>query len=350
MKIHPVANRKNFPSITRCSPNIKSNPFSSILNEKIMAGRQPKVTTQTERPAEVQSPALSGKILLGTITRETPTISALLRKHPVYGKDLWNIVYADCNQDKPYTKILPGTNIYLNEETSELNWQADKANSKKPESAPVSGPEIFLQTNFDARDHTDADTPSINLAEAVKSYIGRPYHEINCYELLIRGLVKMGVRYQGSGGLMEKLRTMAKEKGLPANAFLNGEGIVAASGPPVYAKSISMVRDSEKESGQLFAELKPLLNEGYILSFSTPTRGHTGVVGRKDDSWTYINSGRMDNQIDKTTMSPKRVGEEVLAEEIENWFILAKRRHESLQVTVGRLEQQRLPRASTQTG
>lgn len=347
MKIHTVANRKIFPSITRNSPNNKANAFSSILKEKIFPGRQPKVTTQTERPAEVQSPAPSEKILLGTITRETPTVSALLSKHPVYGKDLWNIVYSDCNREKPYTKILSGTNIYLDEGTRELYWQVDKANSIKLESAPVPGPEILPQTSSDARGHTDADTPSVDLAAAVKSYLGRPYHEINCYELLIRGLVKMGVRYLGSGGLMEQLKTVAKEKGLPANAFLNGEGLISASGTPVYVKSISSVRDSEKESGQLFAELKPLLNEGYILSFSTRTRGHTGVVGKKDDSWTYINSGRMDNQIDKTTTSPKRVGEEVLAEEIENWFRLAKRRHESLQVTVGRLEQQRLPKTYT---
>ena len=87
--------------------------------------------------------------------------------------------------------------------------------------------------------------------------------------------------------------------------------------------------------------MEPLLKKGFILSFSTPTRGHTGIVSQKDLFWTYINSGNMDHNVE-TPRETKSVGEEYLAEEIANWLALAAERDESLIITLGRLHEEKL--------
>ncbi len=88
---------------------------------------------------------------------------------------------------------------------------------------------------------------------------------------------------------------------------------------------------------QIYSEIAPHLQKGQILSFSTPTRGHTGVVSRKGEEWTYINSGIIDNQMTPGRVS-ERVGEERLKAEIRNWFTLAANRKESLTVTLGQID------------
>jgi hypothetical protein len=64
-------------------------------------------------------------------------------------------------------------------------------------------------------------------------------------------------------------------------------------------------------------------------------------VSRADDAWTFINSGAMDNPV-KATRLAKGVGEESLEAEVRNWFELAKARRESLRITLGRLDEQKL--------
>ena len=145
----------------------------------------------------------------------------------------------------------------------------------------------------------------------------------------------------GRGGLGEKLIKMAMRKGLPSNAYLNGEGLIKVSGSKVYSKSIIRVRDSETQARKVYKEMEPLLKKGFILSFSTPTRGHTGIVSQKNSSWTYINSGDMDHNVE-TPSDTKSVGEEYLMGEIENWLALAAKRDESLVITLGRLQEEKL--------
>jgi hypothetical protein len=87
--------------------------------------------------------------------------------------------------------------------------------------------------------------------------------------------------------------------------------------------------------------MAPFLSEGLILSFSTPTRGHTGIVSRQGEDWTYINSGLIDNQVSPGRVS-ERVGEEFLKKEIKNWFVLAADRKEPLTVTLGHLDKDQL--------
>ena len=114
----------------------------------------------------------------------------------------------------------------------------------------------------------------------------------------------------------------------------------------VYSKSITKVQDSVSQARHVFEEMKPLLRKGLILSFSTPTRGHTGIVSQRNLTWTYINSGNIDHQIG-TRAAPKGVGEELLREEIKNWIKLAGDRKEPIQITLGRLNENKLRRVMT---
>lgn len=80
------------------------------------------------RLAETEAARSTGKkqaILLGTISADLPTVSHLLVRHPEYGAACWEIIHAANNRDKPYTRIPPGTEIYLDPSTREITWEGD---------------------------------------------------------------------------------------------------------------------------------------------------------------------------------------------------------------------------------
>jgi len=275
-----------------------------------------------------------GLVLLGSVSKSDPTVSELLIKHPAYGKDCWNILYSKINRDKAYTMIPDGSRIYLNPETLEIVWNEN--------SGPVARAVQADQPGLRAKHikSRESDPFSLGLAKAVKPYLGKPYKEINCFELVVQGLEGVGVRYYGRDGLGERLVKMATEKGLSSNHYLSGEGLIETSGSQIYSKSVSRIWNSKPEALKVYQEVEPLLHEGLILSFSTPTRGHTGIISQREHNWTYINSGYMDHRIDGR--ASKGVGEEFLSAEIRNWFRLAANRRESLQITVGRLDEDKL--------
>lgn len=325
-------NRVDLTSV-KCGESKKTrqkNDFAEVLKTK-QAG-------ESGRSSQAQSKQEDSLISLGKVTRQNPNVSSLLVKHPVYQKDCWRILYSHANRDKPYTRIRPGTEIFLDPKTREVVWgkmrpapEASKAvaTAKRPPSATE-------QKNSPAE-----QAFSERLVSAVKPFYGKPYGEINCYELLVKGLTNLGVRYKGAGGLGRKLMVMAKEQGLPMNAYFNGEGLIEASGSPVYSKTVLQVRSPERQASQLLKEIEPHLEKGQILSFSIHSRGHTGIVSREDKTWTLINSGEMDHTLNSKDL-PKGVGEESLAAELRDWFKLAGARRESLRVTLGRLNEQQL--------
>jgi hypothetical protein len=182
---------------------------------------------------------------------------------------------------------------------------------------------------------------NISLAHAVRPFIGKSYNEINCYGLIVRGLMNQGVRYHGQGGLREKLENQAERAGLPNNAYLNGEGLIEKGGRKIFSKSMYRIFNTRQKTDEVYSEIAPYLKEGLVLSFSTTTRGHTGIVSKQEDVWTYINSGVINNPIYPGRVS-ERVGEEFLQAEIENWFVIAASRKEPLTVTLGQLDVNRL--------
>ncbi len=271
---------------------------SETIPERVFSGINPQ---------EEKQPA----VFLGTITENTPTVSHLLVGHPRYGSEAWRIIHSQTNRNKPYTGIQAGTAVYLDPQTQEIYWNQGR------------------------------DGFSVQLVEAVQPYIGRPYEDMDCYELVVQGLVNLGVRYHGTGGLLERLEHMAAREGRPRNAYLNGEGLVDASGIKVYSKSFVRIKDAKAQAREVIRGLDVLLRKGFIVSFSTHTKGHTGIVSERNGEWTFINSGKMDHHLEMATDS-RHVGEERLDEEITDWFALAAQRGESLKITVGRLDEKKL--------
>lgn len=280
-------------------------------------------------------------ISLGVIDDNNPTPSHLLKKSYQYGDNAWNIIFSSVNRDKPYTSVRPGSLVSINPKTLELSF-----------APPIDHPVRFKSTETNSGGTVEAslagviDIPSQQqfsekLAESVKAYLGQPYREIDCYALVIKGLKDQGVRYSGSGGLRNRLERMAARHGLPRNAYQNGEGLIEVAGNKLYDKSFVRIKDAEGQSSTVMEQLQPLLREGMLLSFSTPSRGHTGVVAKKDGQWTYVNSGVIDHQINGGEVS-KRVGEEKLEEEIKNWFLLAKNKRTSLKVSAGLFDTEKL--------
>lgn len=207
--------------------------------------------------------------------------------------------------------------------------------TSKTEGAAISQ---FIESRFKMKSLLVLKLQQTFLHDAVKPFMGTPYSQIDCYGLIVRGLVNQGVQYHGQGGLREKLENLALHNGLPKNAYLNGEGLVEKAGTIIYSEALHNIRDAQGETDKIYTGVKPYLREGLILSFSTTTRGHTGIVSRWEDNWTYINSGVMDHQVTSADAS-ERVGEEFLLAEIRNWVVFASERKEPLTVTLGKIDQ-----------
>ncbi|MBI5666083.1 MAG: hypothetical protein HZC49_13495, partial [Nitrospirae bacterium] len=244
----------------------------------------------------------------------------------------WDIINAPVNSNKNYTSLRPGTRVELDPLTMDLSFINNPGGKTGVQSANITLP----GPNDNSEEGRHA-----SLADAVKQYIGTPYNQLDCYGLVVRGLMDQGVRYNGHGGLREKLEHQAARDGRAGNAYFSGEGLVEQAGIKVYSKSIQDISNPHGKTDEIYSEIMPYLREGMILSFSTPTRGHTGVVSRQGDNWTYINSGVIDNAISPGRVS-KRVGEEILREEINNWCVLAAGRREPLMVTIGQVDGNKL--------
>lgn len=184
-----------------------------------------------------------------------------------------------------------------------------------------------------------SDEPALD--DAVKEFMGKNYNKMDCYELVVSGLENMGIKYTGKGGLGRHLINKAIDKGLSRNHYLTGEGLLEATGYSVYNKTTFSVKNPVSQAESAMKEMQKVLKEGQILSFSTRTRGHTGIVSKQDGIWTFINSGYMDNNISGKN-GTKQVGEEILAKELENWFRVANSRKEGLKITLGDIDASKL--------
>ncbi|MBI9076364.1 MAG: hypothetical protein JEZ02_13225 [Desulfatibacillum sp.] len=272
---------------------------------------------------------------LGVITSKNYTVSHLLFQNRKYAAHTWDIIHNPANRDKDFTKMEPGTRVSLNPETLEITWDREKPAGSTGETRKTilvkHSPELSPETNNLAND----------LVLAVSREIGKNYEDVDCYELVVKGLSSLGIRYGGRGGLKEALMNKALATNRPPNAFLTGEGLVSACGTNLFSGAYMNIKDPEALAKEVYDSLGPLLRHGGILSLSTRSRGHTGVVASRDDQWTYINSGRMDNNIGDRVPS-QGVGEEDLLAELGNWFRLAKGRDEALSITLGELNHDKL--------
>jgi hypothetical protein len=123
---------------------------------------------------------------------------------------------------------------------------------------------------------------------------------------------------------------------------LTGDGLIQALSSPIYSKSFLNIDNPEFEAENVLKELEDELEPGLILSFSTPSHGHTGIISRYGNKWTFLNSGLMDNPVGKKVPAKRAVGEEDLKAEIENWFRQASDEKKSLKISIGRLDNKKL--------
>lgn len=305
--------------------------FLNPQNGELLWGRDKGMVVERQNPVPESSAGDgSHRSVLGTLDGQTPTISHLLAASGEFDAQKWQILALPVNSGKDFRHIPSGATISIDPQTKELFWDREESACVASASG-VEKQESLLPQRPVAEGVVD-------LSEAVREFIGVPYSQLDCYSLVVKGLKNIGVPYGGANGLYRRLTEMARAKGLPANAYLTGEGLVEATGSKVLYEAFHVVDQPERTAREIFEKMNRVLEPGQILSFSTPTRGHTGIVSRQTNGdWTFINSGRMDHPI-RRARSAKEVGEEDLLAELVNWFQLARRRHESLTVTLGNVE------------
>lgn len=179
------------------------------------------------------------------------------------------------------------------------------------------------------------------LPRVLENYMGTPYRKLDCYELLVRGFQDMGVEYNGKSGLQSVLIDKALSLNLPMNAYLTGEGLIEASSQPVYSETFNPVGHYEAAAEKAWKDLEDRLEPGQILSFSIRKGGHTGVISKTGDTWTFLNSGVLNNAV-RAASGRKGVGEEDLKAEILGWFRRAEREQSHLRISIGKPDREKL--------
>jgi hypothetical protein len=308
-----------------------------------------------------------------------------LVNHPEYGSECWSIVHNPINQNKPFRCLLPDQDVWLDPATMEvvLDHRHNPVPERKEESKVSAVPEqpkkitdvpetmqeikssasnnggtehlvpstilapafSFTSPTLEQRGQPVAfsqSLPQTSLSQAVAAYRGQPYSSMDCYELVVQGLRDLGVQYSGQQGLQHALIREAKAKNLPLNALLTGEGLTSSLGRTIAELQVTPEDNGLSEQAeQVLASIQSRLEPGMILSFSTRNRGHTGVISFHQGQWTFINSGQIDNSVHPGEKG-QLVGEEGLSQELANWIERAARENSELQITVGRLEPEKL--------
>jgi hypothetical protein len=61
-------------------------------------------------------------IELGRISKESPTVSHILKNHPEFSGRCWDIIFSSTNRGKNFTKMRDGTLVALKPGSNELVW------------------------------------------------------------------------------------------------------------------------------------------------------------------------------------------------------------------------------------
>ncbi len=327
--ILPTTTPKNALSFKKPAGQ-RSAGFSAVLKQQL-AGTK----ADDSRLWQGAKPQL---VVIGIITPERPTVSHLLIHDPRYRNQCWSIIHDPINRGKRFRDIDPGQVIAIDPQTREILWgkalaaRQEKTNQIQAARESVPEPEIGRTNEADG---IPTQNNVKNLSTVLEAYIGTPYKKMNCFQLLVQGLINLGIRYGGDHGLQYRLIRKAEQARLPENAYLTGEGITNALSTLIYQNTFHVKRP-QQEARQLFSQLEPRLAPGMILSFSTTHHGHTGVISRYEGRWTFLNSGFQDHPVGVST-TREGVGQEDLLGELTDWFKLAKMQKQPLLVTIGKL-------------
>ncbi len=351
----------------------ESSQFQRLFEEKMAPGEKSALDGTSHALNDNRT---EHRVCLGTITLENPTVSHLLYNSS-HKEQCWDILARDVNAEKPFTRIPLGTPIFMDTQTSEIIWGSSESKAvadgfmegdgtaevqsppeiKPPKMGNAAGintdaSEISSVTEVNLGKSSplsissipgNTEDVSLGLDQAVGTFIGTAYSRMNCYELLVEGLERMGVQYRGAHGLSSHLAEQASREGLSSYSLHSGEGLTQAIGSDVFMESFPRVSSVNSQARAVMNKMSDVLQEGQILSFSTPTRGHTGVISKKAGNWTFINSGVMDHRLTGKN-GGWEVGEERLGDEIKNWFRRAHKEGNGLTITLGAVDAAKLAR------
>ena len=335
MRIDPIRQDAGRQERVRQGSWTQKAGFSTVLNNQMKQHDARAESLRKDMPTSPEHPQQA--VCIGEISETHPTVSHLLINHPDYRQNCWQIIHSEQNRNKPYRKIETGTRIYIDSDTHRLFWDSPESAAsyqagRGNQSAVESSENIALPEQGDFTDR---------FVRAIRQNLGRGYEDVNCYELIVQGLRQLGYRYGGPGGLKEELIDMAISNNEPVNTYFSGEGLVASAGTADFVQSYDVFSDFQEDAGRIMDEIASVIQPGQILSFSTPSRGHTGIISTASGQWTFVNSGVLDHDIGESSPN-KGVGEETLISEIYNWIKLATRKNEPLVVTLGHLDEDKL--------
>jgi len=157
------------------------------------------------------------------------------------------------------------------------------------------------------------------------------YKNRDCLEFLANLLEDNGIAYYGKNGLANQLIGQARTQGKKMNAYLTGEGLTRKlSSRPI---TVRLEKDYKESFEQVWNRLKPHIRSGSILSFSSKSFGHTGLVDQIDDRWAYFNASG-------TAGKPEtyQVKAEDLKPEVKSWFDRAQKQETFLNITIGAID------------
>jgi len=169
-----------------------------------------------EKAAKSRPSAGNNRLSLGAISTDHPTVSHLLVAHPEYGDECWDIIHSKGNQDKPYTRIPAGTEIYLDTDTREIDWQnAGSGPESRPARARVPRNDETSAHETSTREASDHKTSTIEAA------ISRAADDHDLPRELIASVIRAesgfdarAVSRAGARGLMQLMPETARELGV----------------------------------------------------------------------------------------------------------------------------------------
>ncbi len=162
------------------------------------------------KAAENRPPAGSRHVSLGTTSARQPTVSHLLVSHPDYGDECWDIVHSRDNQDKPFTRIPAGTEIYLDLDSREITWKGDGGH---PETGPAKAQTSPTAQTSPASRESDAAAIEAAISRAADAH-GLPRELINSVIRAESGFETTAVSRAGAKGLMQLMPETARELGV----------------------------------------------------------------------------------------------------------------------------------------
>jgi hypothetical protein len=165
--------------------------------------------------------------------------------------------------------------------------------------------------------------------QARNNYLGLRSDGKDCYNFLVQVLEDSGIPYYGRNGIRESLVNRAEREGVNPYRYLTGEDLTSQLCRDPFR--LHVPRGSAESAAQVWRRMLPGLAHGALLSVSSQSFGHTGIVAGEDGRWTFLNSAKLGRDRKESYL----VKEEELMGELQGWLARAGRHDSFLDITVG---------------